>query len=73
MAYMTPKDLTERLVQSLGPGKKTQQQLAMELGLKQPHLSDLIHGRRQFSPRILRKLGYDPTPHYRKLGKEGTT
>ena len=66
MAYVTPQELTERLRQSIGPGKKTQQQLAIELGLKQPHLSDLIHGRRQFSPRILRKLGYDPTRHYKK-------
>jgi transcriptional regulator with XRE-family HTH domain len=60
------------LLQRIEQKGKTQRELASELGIAQPHLSDLIKGRRQFSPRILRKLGYDPTPHYRKA-KEGTT
>jgi hypothetical protein len=72
MAYMTEKDLTEMLLARLGP-KKHQQDIAQELGVAPSFLSDVLKGRRRFTPRILRKLGYDPTPHYRKLGKEGTT
>lgn len=70
MAYVTDKDLTEMLLQRLGP-KKRQQDIAQELGVAPSFLSDVLKGRRRFTPRILRKLGYDPTPHYRKA-KEST-
>lgn len=73
MAYVTDKDLSEMLMQRVGPSpKKRQQDIAQELGVAPSFLSDVLKGRRRFTPKILRKLGYDPTPHYKKA-KEGRT
>lgn len=69
MSYASDRDIAEMLKAKLGP-KRTQKVVAEELGISEAYLSDFLNGRRNAGPMILKGLGYDPTPHYRKHGKE---
>lgn len=44
----------------------TQIDLAKELGISRSHLCEVLGGKKQLGPAILKALGYDPTPYYRK-------
>lgn len=46
--------------------RTTQTDLAKELGISRSYLCELLLGRKKVGPEVLRKLGYDPTPYYRK-------
>lgn len=65
MSYATDREIAELVKTKIGP-KKTQRVLAEELGISEAYLSDFLNGRRNAGPLILKGLGYDPTPHYRK-------
>jgi transcriptional regulator with XRE-family HTH domain len=69
MAYLTDADVKELLLQRV-ERNMTRRALARELGVSETFLYDVLKGDRPVGPRILRKLGYDPTPHYKKA-KEG--
>jgi len=53
MTSIDPADRLAVFVQAHG----TQDQAARKLGISQQYLSDLLKNRRQFSSRILQKLG----------------
>ena len=46
--------------------KTTQTDLAKQLGISHSHLSEVLGGKKKVGPVILKALGYDLTPHYRK-------
>ena len=46
--------------------RRGQERLAKELGISRPYLSELLAGKKKPGPAILKALGYDPTPYYRK-------
>lgn len=69
MAYVTERDIAE-LMKARLLAKKSQRDLAKELGVSETYLSDFIRGKRTAGPKVLKGLGYDPTPFYRKA-KEG--
>jgi transcriptional regulator with XRE-family HTH domain len=50
-------------------GERSQKALAKELGISEPYLSDFLNGRRDAGPAILKALGFDHMPFYRKAGK----
>lgn len=72
MAYLTDKDVKDLLQQRVERPNMTRRALARELGVSETFLYDVLKGPRPVGPRILRKLGFDPTPHYKKA-KEGCT
>lgn len=69
MQYTTDRELAEQVKARAMARNKTQRTLAQELGISEAYLSDFLNGRRNAGPTILKRLGYDPTPHYRKLSK----
>ena len=44
----------------------SQYTLARELGISQSYLNLFLHGERRPGPAILKALGFEPTPYYRK-------
>lgn len=40
--------------------------LAKELKVSKAYISELLAGKRGVGERVLKALGYSPTPHYRK-------
>lgn len=69
MSYVNDRDLADSLKSKAAARKKSQRDLAQELGISEAYLSDFLNGRRSAGPTILRRLGYDPTPYYKKAGK----
>ena len=45
---------------------ETQNAVANRLGVNQGYLSRVLAGKRGLSKVLLRQMGFDPTPHYRK-------
>ena len=48
---------------------KSQHELAKELGISQTYLCHFLLGRNGAGPAILKALGFDETPYYRKAEK----
>jgi predicted transcriptional regulator len=46
-----------------------QSDIAQELGISQSYLSELLSGKKSLGPLVLKKLGFDPKPHFRKAQK----
>jgi antitoxin component HigA of HigAB toxin-antitoxin module len=46
--------------------RTNQTELAKELGISRSYLNEVLHGKKHLGAEVLKKLGYDPTPHYRK-------
>ncbi len=66
MAYVSATDLAAMIKAKLDKKDKTQRALAVELGISEAYLSDFLNGRRGAGPAILKRLGFEPTPYYRK-------
>ena len=45
----------------------TQDAIAKELGISRSYLCEVLGKKKKVGPVILKALGYDPTPHYRKV------
>ncbi len=43
-----------------------QKDVAEQLGVTKGYLSAVLAGNKEIGPAILKAMGYDPTPHYRK-------
>lgn len=50
----------------------TQDQLAQDLGISAPYLSDVIHGKRDPGPKVVQALGLEKRITYRKLPESVT-
>ena len=48
----------------------SQTDLAKELGISHAHLSEVLSGKKRPGPRVLKAMGYDPTPYYCKAGAQ---
>ena len=72
MHYATDRDLAAHIKAQARAKNKTQRKMADELGISEAYLSDFLNGRRNAGPTILKRLGYDPTPHYKRLPKTET-
>lgn len=51
--------------------RKPQTALADELGVSRSYLSEVLAGKKKPGPGLLRALGYDPSPYYRKAECKG--
>ena len=54
-------DLRSRVTYEVG-----QNDIAAELGISQAAVSEVLAGKKGLGPKVLKALGYDPTPYYRK-------
>lgn len=64
--YLTTDDIIEHVRKLLADRKKTQKQYAAELGVAETFLGDVLNKRRPLGPLMLKRLGYDATPYYRR-------
>lgn len=51
--------------------RRHQTALAAELGVSRSYLSEFLAGKKSPGPVILRAIGYDPSPYYRKAERKG--
>ena len=65
MRYMTSADIRQ-LLKARITYTVTQKHIAKDLGVSGAYLSDYLAGNREVGPTILKKLGFDLTPHYKK-------
>ena len=66
MKFTSEPDIIDRLRDRIGY-KRSQTKLAEELGISRSYLCELLAGAKvKPGPEILKALGYDPTPYYRK-------
>jgi len=70
-AYKSSRDLANKVRAKISYDT-TQKMIAAEFGVSQAYLSDFLAGRREAGPKILKALGYEPTPFYRTASKSGT-
>lgn len=63
--YKTEKDLAAELKRQLVE-RGAQAEWAKRAGVSAVYVSDFVNGRRTAGPAILRALGYEATPYYRK-------
>lgn len=50
-------------------GRRKQAEWAKEIGVSAQYVNDFLRGRRDAGPALLRALGFEPTPYYRKAEK----
>lgn len=62
--YLSEQELVE--IAKAKIGHKTQKDWAKASGISQAYLSDFLLRRRGAGPAILRALGFEPQPYYRK-------
>ena len=67
--YRTEQDLVDMIRDQIGD-RKTQKEWAKKAGISPAYLSDFLQGRRGAGPAILKALGFDPTPFYRKAADD---
>ena len=65
MTYMTSRQIAESLKNKIRY-HKTQRDLSRELGVSGSYLCDFLSGNREAGPLILKALGFDKTPRYKK-------
>lgn len=63
--FQTSRQIADSLKARIGYGV-TQRDIAKELGISTAYLCDFLAGRREAGPTILKKLGFDIAPLYRK-------
>ena len=64
--FLSEQEIIETMRARIGY-KRTQNDLADKLGVSHSYLSELLAGKKKSpGPSILKALGYDPAPHYRK-------
>lgn len=63
--YLTETELVDLLRTQIGENG-TQKQWAYQAGISEAYVSDFLQERRRAGPAILRALGFDATPYYRK-------
>jgi hypothetical protein len=63
--YRSERDLAELVKAQIGY-HKTQTEWAKKAGISRAYLSDFLAGKRGAGPAILKALGFEPTPYYRK-------
>ena len=63
--YVTSRDLAEQVKRQVKYGV-TQKDIAKQFGISAAYLCDFLQGRREAGPKILRALGYDPIPRYKR-------
>jgi hypothetical protein len=66
--YRNDRELAEQVRASIGHNG-TQKQWAEDIGISTAYLSDFLNGNRGAGPAILKALGYEATPYYRKAEK----
>lgn len=64
-SYVTSRAIAEQVKRMIKYGT-TQKMLAKQFGISAAYLCDFLQGRREAGPKILRALGYDPIPRYRR-------
>lgn len=69
--YRSERDLADMIKDQLGD-RKTQKEWAKKAGISPAYLSDFLQGRRGAGPAILKALGFEPTPFYRKATHDRT-
>ena len=57
----------QRLLKERARAIGSQKRLALQLGVSQQYLSDVIHGRRMPNAKILRAMGLELVPCYRHV------
>lgn len=67
--YRSDRELADLVKAQIGY-RKTQRDWAKKAGISPAYLSDFLQGKRGPGPAILRALGFDPTPYYRKSKNE---
>jgi hypothetical protein len=63
--YKDDQDLRDIVRAAIGQNG-TQKAWADEAGISQAYLSDFLKGSRGAGPTILKAIGFEPTPYYRK-------
>lgn len=63
--FVTSREIADILKARLGYEVK-QRDLAQECGVSPAYMSDFLVGNREVGPTILKALGYEITPYYRK-------
>lgn len=66
--YRAEKQLVELVKDQIG--NRTQKEWAKAAGISQAYLSDFLQGRRGPGPAILRALGFEQEPYYRKAAHD---
>lgn len=59
-------EIADALRQRIGY-RKTQEDLANELGISRSYLSEILAGKKKVGHAVLTAMGYDPKPRYMKL------
>lgn len=67
--YKTSREIAAD-IQALISYDVTQKDVAKTLGVSQAYLCDVLAGKRGVGPRVLKALGYDITPRYRRCPQE---
>lgn len=70
MNYRTDRELAAMIKAQIDrhiPG--TQAAWAKQAGISQAYLSDFLQGKRGAGPAILKAIGFEPTPFYRKAAQ----
>lgn len=66
-----PKFMTESQIVELARGQigygRTQRDLAAEAGVSHGYVSTFLAGRKGIGPALLKALGFDPQPYYKKI------
>lgn len=65
MIYRTDEQIAAELRSKIGYAT-TQTAMAEELGLSKAYLSEVLAGKKSVGKKILKALGYEPTPFYRR-------
>ena len=63
--YKTDRELAEMVKGQIGY-RKTQRRWAKDAGISASYLSDFLQGNRGAGPAILKALGFENEPYYRK-------
>ena len=65
-SYRSEQDLVALLRSQIGENG-TQKDWAAKAGVSAVYVSDFLQGKRNAGPAILRALGFDPKPYYRRV------
>ena len=66
--YRSDREIAEMVRSQIGE-KSTQKQWAEQAGISAAYLSDFLLGKRGAGPAILKALGFEPRPYYRKADR----
>ena len=67
MLYRTDEQIAAELRSRIGYST-TQTAIAKELGISKAFLSEVLAGKKAVGKKVLKALGYQPVPYYRRVG-----